>query len=134
MQEKLVYGVFTDRQFWKICDARLGEPLPFAKADLTKPYVYDRKYGVFWCPMGHHQAAMSLLLAFHLGFDDGISVAEHLGVEYSCGTADYYLENIPGTCFKSSVSKNVQAGRKGNLSPSELRFLGPVIYSLTPAN
>lgn len=132
MKSELVYGHFTDQQFWKMCDARMGEPVPIAKADLSKPYVYDRKWGVFWVPMGHHQAAMSLLLAFHLGFKDGLDVAEHLGLSYSHDTADYYLEHFPGTCFMSSQSKTVKAWKKGSLSAMELRFLRPVSYLVTP--
>lgn len=119
---------FTDEQWWSMCDVHLDLPVPLAKADLLRPFIYDRKWGVFYCPPGLHLSGMSLLLAFHMGLNKGVDVAEQLKVEYSCGSADYYLERTSGTCFKSSVSRAIKAGRRGSLSPMELRILGAVDY------
>lgn len=55
---------FTDEQWWAMCDAHMSLPVPLAKADLTKPFVYERRFGLFYVPFGFHHRAMSLLLAF----------------------------------------------------------------------
>lgn len=100
----------------------MGDPVPLKDADLLRPLVYDRCYGVFYVPMGLHPVAMSLLLAFQHGCDDGVDVAEKLGLEFSAGTADKWLETTPGSCFKSSVSKKVVAWRPNSLNVFERRI------------
>lgn len=121
---------FTLRQFWKMCDADMSDPVVLGRADISKPFVYDRRFGFYYVPMGRHQQAISLLLAFHLGMNSGLDAARELNVAYSSGTADHWLENIPGTAFRSSQGKRVLAGRRGNLSAYELRLLGPVEFLL----
>lgn len=119
---------FTDPQWWSMCDANMSEPVPLARADLTKPFVYDRKYGVFYVPSGFHQTAMSVLLAFHHGLVKGVDVSQKLKLRYSEGTSDEWLRTIPGTCFKSSVGKRVNAGKRANLSAVEKRFFIDIEY------
>src|SRR5688572_22398663 len=87
---------FTDEQWWKMCDVNLHMPEPLGRADKSRPFVYDRKWGLFHCPPGHHPAAMGLLLAFHHGLLCRLDVAEKLGVDVPYGAADYYLEHTPG--------------------------------------
>jgi hypothetical protein len=79
---------FTDEQWWSMCDAHMSLPIPLAKADLQQPFVYERRYGVFYVPSGQHQNAMSILLAFHHGLTKGIDVADRLRLDFSQGTAD----------------------------------------------
>ena len=119
---------FSDKQWWKMDSANMSYPVPLAKADLSKPFVYDREFGVFYVPCGYHQSAMSLLLAFKHGCKDGVDVAEKLNLEYSSGTADYWLENTQGAAFRSSVGEKIQAGKKGNLTVIERRIFGDVQY------
>lgn len=111
-----------------MCDLNMSEPVTLAKADLSKPFVYCRQYGLFYVPMGHHQAAMSLLLAFAHGVRDGIDVANLLGLDFPSETADLWLERTPGTAFKSAVSKSVYAWRPDNLTVIEKRMFGPINY------
>lgn len=118
----------TDGIWWAMCDANMSDPVPLEQADLTQPFVYDRKYGVFPVSKGSHQVAMSLILAWHLGFKNGVRVAENLKLSYSDGTADHYLKNIEGTAFLSSVGKNVCAGHKTNLTEKEKDYFGKVTY------
>ena len=125
---------FTMAQFWKMCDAQMSDPVVLGRADLTKPFVYDRRYGVFYVPMGHHQTAMSLLLAFDHGCRDGLTVANKLGLRYSHGTADHWLETVPGTAFRSSQGTAVRAGRRESLNVLERRFFGEVVYNLKDRN
>ena len=115
---------FTDEQWWSMCDAHMSLPEPLAIADLSRPFVYDRRYGVFYVPSGHHQHAMSILLAFRHGHTKGLAVAEHLGLAFSHGTADEWLRTTPGACFLSSVGKNVLAGNRESLSVLERRIIG----------
>lgn len=120
---------FTDKQRWRSIDHHMCGPVALKDLDVSKPFVYDRKYGAFYVSMGRHPGAMSLLLAFHYDQRDGIDVAELLGLEYSSETADAWLRDIPGTAFKSSVgSGSIQAGKVGNLSAGEIRLLGVVEY------
>lgn len=113
---------FTDKMHWKMCDANMSSPVPLAEADLCKPFVYDRRFGVFYVPMGHHQSAMSLILAWHHDCDDGIDVSEKLGLEYSSGTADHWLEHTVGAAFRSSVGKLIQIANFKNLTIQERRL------------
>lgn len=118
----------TDRKWNAMCDAHMEEPIPLEQADLSKPFVYDRKYGVFPVAKGSHQIAMSLLLAWEHDLKNGVQVAEKLNLSYSHGTADYYLKNTEGTAFLSSVGKKVSAGCKSNLTEKEKDYLGRIEY------
>ena len=111
-----------------MCDAGMSLPEPLETADLTKPFVYDRKYGVFPVIRGNHQVAMSLLLAVHKGYKNGVDASEKMGLEYSHGTADHYLVNITGTAFLSSVGKCITAGSKNNLNEKEKDYFGSISY------
>ena len=119
---------FTDEQWHRMCDRGLDLPVPLAKADLAKPFVYDRKWGVFYVPGGLHRAAMSCLLAFQMGKTDVVSALRLAGCTDQTEGADFYLENTPGTAFRSSVGRGIFAGHPGSLSAMELRLLGSVEY------
>lgn len=121
----------TLRQFWKMCDACMSDPIELGQADIEKPFVYDRRYGFFYVPAGMHQQAMSLLLAFHHGLHSSVEVAKALKLRSSHETADHWLEHVAGTAFRSSQGKKVMAGRRGNLNALELRRLGVVDYLLS---
>lgn len=116
----------TDKMWWKMCDFHMALPVPLKEADLTQPFVYERKWGVFYVPMGMHPGAMSLLLAFQHGLTSGIKVADKLGLAYSDGTADYWLEHTPGAAFRSSVGDKIQTGRFDGLNVREHRLFGDV--------
>lgn len=119
--------LFNDKQFYVMCDCNMSLPVKLSEANLLNSFVYDRKYGLFYVPSGFHQTAMSLLLAFHYGLDTGIHVAKKLNINFSDGTADFYLRNIKGTAFRSSVSKKIMIGSFGNLNKSELLILNDCI-------
>lgn len=118
----------TEKKWHAMCDAHMEEPVPLEQADLSKPFVYDRKYGVFPVAKGLHQIAMSLLLAWDNDLKNGVQVAEKLKLPYSHGTADYYLKNTEGTAFRSSVGKIVWAGHKDNLTEKEKDYFGRINY------
>lgn len=115
---------FTEKQWWRMCDVGLHLPTPLAEADLSRPFVYERRYGVFYVPGGHHPGAMSFLLALQHGCDSGMDVAEKLKLEYSSGTADYWLEHTPGAAFRSSVGKRIQVATGRGLTVQERRLFG----------
>lgn len=118
----------TNRMWYQMCDCNMSLPEPLEVANLSKSFVYDRKFGVFQVPSGSHQAAMSLLLSWHHGLNNGVKVAEHLKLKYSDQTADYYLLNISGTAFLSSVGKSVYAGKINNLNEKEKDYFSNIKY------
>lgn len=128
MVARILPDWITDRKWNAMCDVNMSEPIPLEQADVSKPFIYDRKYGVFPVPNGSHQVAMSLLLAWQYDLKNGVLVAEKLKLSYSHGTADYYLKNTQGTAFLSSVGKNVCAGHKNNLTENEKEYLGRITY------
>lgn len=107
-------------------DLHISYPIRLSEADLSRPFVYEREYGLFYVPGGYHQAAMSLLLAIRHDCEDGIDVAEELGLEYLCGTADYWLEHVSGAAFRSAVSPVIQVATQQGLSIEERRLFGKV--------
>ena len=123
-----------DEFWWAMCDAGMSLPVPLRKADLSKEFVYDRRYGVFHCDFGKHQSVMALLLAWDHGVHNylridykSLNIGE-FGKSDACSYADYYLENTKGTCFLSSQSETIKVGRKCNLNGLELDYFTPVQY------
>ncbi|PTH79063.1 hypothetical protein [Aeromonas veronii] len=120
--------------WWAMCDAHMSMPRKLAEADLSKPFVYDRRYGVFYVPFGCHSMAMATILAWDLGVYSYMDIDNKaIGISdfrASCSTAfsDYYLENTPGTCFKSSISKQVISGKPAGLNNQEKCFFGDIAY------
>ena len=105
-----------------------SEPIVLGKADLSKPWVYDRDYGLFYCPPAMHQYVMAELLAIRLGYKDGIDTAQALNVEYSHVCSDFYLKSYEGTAFFSSVGRLPYTGKKNSLNRIESRIIGEVKY------
>jgi len=114
---------FTDEQWWAMCDANMSLPEPLAKADLTKPFVYERRFGVFYVPFGYHQLAMGTLLAFQHGLTKPGQVAELLNLNLF-GTGGHWLEHTEGACFFSSVGRTFQVWNPRSLNAIERRILG----------
>ncbi|WP_077594131.1 hypothetical protein [Polaromonas sp. A23] len=118
----------TSQQLETLKEAGASEPKPFHLADLSRPFVYDRAFGVFYCVPGHHRCTMSLLLAYAKGYESGIDAAEDLDLDFPDETADRWLEEVQGTAFRSSVGHRVQVGKRANLTLIEKRWLGEVEY------
>jgi hypothetical protein len=114
----------SQRQWNQFCDFGMSDPVALQLADLTRPFVYERAYGVFYVPGGMHASAMSFLLALQHGCEHGIEVAEKLKLKYSSGTADHWLEHTPGAAFKSSVGRRIQVATGRNLTVQERRLFG----------
>lgn len=123
-----------DTKWYALCDAHGGMPKPLAEADLTKSWVYDREYGVFPVAGGYHQQVMAMLYAWHKGFSRTYDLQIHLEEteggrrKETSYLADKFIEEIPGTAFKSSVGKKVNAGARGSLTVIEKRFFGDITY------
>lgn len=114
--------IFTDKMWNKMVDFNMSLPVPLKKADLHKPFVYDRKFGVFYVPSGYHSMVMSLLLAWQHGFDSPVDVAHKLRLRLSGDTADHWLEHTHGAAFRSSVGKTIQIASFRNLTVMERRY------------
>jgi hypothetical protein len=117
----------TEAMWWKMCDCQMELPIALDKADLSQPFIYERKWGVFYVPSGYHQAAMSLLLAFQHGLVSGVEVAKKLNLKHSEETADHWLEFTQGAAFRSSVGKKINVATTKNLSIHERRYFGEVL-------
>lgn len=79
------------------------------------------------CSGGLHPSAMSLLLAWSQGCDDGIAVAEKLGLEFSAETADHWLAITEGAAFRSSVGKHIQIANFKKLTILERRVFADAV-------
>ena len=112
----------NETQRAEMARCQMAEPLPLAQAKLDQPFVYSRQYGVFYVPARYHQIAMTLLLAFQQGLASGEDVAAAMKLPYPDGTADRWLEETPGTAFKSSVGSRIQVGHIRKLSLEERRY------------
>lgn len=122
MPRQLPPGI-SDEMFWGMCDAHMSDPVPLQQADLTKPFVYERRWGVFYTPFGYHQSAMGLLLAWQHGCRKVIPVTEKLGIAHD-GAADYWLQHTPGAAFRSAVGKKIQVASLKGLTLLERRLFG----------
>lgn len=117
-----------------MCDSGISFPVPIDEADLSRSFVYDRRYGVFYVTFGRHHFAMALLLVWDLGVYNYLHIDyEKLGIsefrsddiyEYS----DYFLSKTKGTCYKSSQAKSIKAGQRGNLNERESDYFVMVDY------
>jgi len=112
----------TETMFWKMCDFGMSHPVPLKEADLYQSFIYERRFGVFYVSPGCHQGAMSLLLAWQHECTSGIHVAEKLGLVFSSGTADHWLEHTDGAAFRSSVGKTIQIASFKKLTILERRL------------
>lgn len=116
-------NLYTDEQWYKMCDAGLSRPEPLHTADLSKLWVYYRPWGLMQVPSGFHQASMATLYAFYHGYPDYLTMAEAKGVKsYRAAEtyADAFLMQIPGTAFRSGVSEDtVFVGNRENLDAAE---------------
>jgi hypothetical protein len=125
---KLNGVAISDERWYKLCDAGLGRSMPLDEADISKSFVYDRQYGLFYCNGGHHQQAMALLYAWTQGFDSAYDLLDELKIRDLSVLADKFIEEMEGTCFRSSVGKTVIAGKRKNLTVIEKRFFGEIKY------
>ena len=121
MGEMMLFSAFQRNE---ACEYGLLDCVPLAKADLSRPFVYERRFGVFYVPAGRHLLAMSLLLALQNECETGVEVACHLKLEYPGDTADCWLKNTPGAAFKSSVGKRIQVATGRGLTALERRLFG----------
>jgi len=122
----------TDEQWWAFCDQHAAKPIPLAEADLAKPFVYSRKYGVMYVPSGYHQQVMAMLYAWEHGFVKAYHMMDseaHDHLKETSQLADKFLEELPGTAFRSSVGKCVVAGKREHLTMIEKRFFGEIKYT-----
>lgn len=95
------------------------DPEPFLEVDFKKPFIYDPKWGVFYCPGGSHTVAMAALACLHLKFSNFEQAANYLGLDdHVYGLANYWLEHYHG-CYKSSVSSKIAVWNEDSLEEWE---------------
>lgn len=118
----------TQEQFWAACDANMSDPLTLEQADLSKPFVYDREYGLFYVPCAYHQLALAQLFAWHTGFVKAYDAIDAFKMRDSSQAADKLFENFPGIAILSSVGVTVHAFNKNSLTQREKDFFGKITY------
>lgn len=114
----------TQEQFWASCDSNMSRPVNLQKADLGKPFVYDREYGLFYVPSGYHASALALIYAWKKGKER----AYELEIKSLSDAADKLMEEYQGVAMRSSVGKTVQAFLPSSLNEEEKDFFGKITY------
>jgi len=95
--------------------ANMDGPHELVSHAVTKSFVYDREYGLFYVSFGHHSIAMANILAWHEGFDNAAQAyqSESLKEKMNCSRmdsqkmAEYWIENYAGAAFRSSVARKI---------------------------
>jgi len=117
----------TDRRWWRLCDCHASAPVPLTEADVSKSFVYSRRWGFLYVGFGHHQMTMATLLAFE---QDHLSPLDILGVESLNKTADLaeqWLRTAPGAAYRSGVAKCVLVGNPEHLTDEERALFSPFL-------
>ena len=122
--------MFTERQQLLLKELELGnilEPKPFLEVDFKIPFVYDPKWGVFYCESGQHARLRAALVCIHLGCDTLQDAANQLrlgGSDEFCyfELADYWMEHYHG-CFKSSCACEVDTWDANSLEEWEQNII-----------
>jgi len=91
--------MFTVQQQALLREAGLRDPEPFLHTDFKRPFVYDPKWGVFYCASGAHPRVMATLCVLHLGETEPSGDCWY-------NLAEHWLEHYHG-CYKSSCSNKV---------------------------
>lgn len=119
----------TRRMLAKVQSHGATGPFPLGSADLTQPFVYERRFGVFYVPFGYHQSFMALLLAFQHNSTDAFAVGKKLGLSsYGSGDiADYWFRTTPGAAFRSSVGDHIQVWTLTGMTVFERTVFGSAI-------
>lgn len=122
----------SDLMYYEMIDKNMSDPEPLDIADLTKPFIYDRDWGVFYIRPGLHQMAMCVLYAWRHGYPsiqrmlqeepDFEKIAKinnrRSDSEYYY-IAELYILELKGTAMGSSTSDYIQIGWLDNLNTEE---------------
>ena len=120
----------TDEKLYQLVDYKLSNPISLEDGNLTKSFLYDRKFGFFYVSGGNHQLAMALFFSWHKGFlnphelyeSEEYKEIKSTGIGRFEALADKYIDEIKGTCFKSSVSRYIIGGKIENFNKYEMEM------------
>lgn len=131
--KKINFSKPSDELWQKMFHNGLSLPVSLTlNSDIPESFIYDRRYGVFPVEFAHHDFAMALFWALDNGFDDHWDVDPSAVPEgYSTepmDLAELWLINTKGTCYRSTLTPKVFAGKKGNLNEKELDYFDQVYY------
>lgn len=95
----------SDELWYWMCDVGISKskPEPLRTADLTKPWLYDRRFGVFYVDIGGHQCAMANIYARVSGYDNAFDMEDDTGIIAFRDQAEEYLKKTPGTAYMSGA-------------------------------
>lgn len=117
----------TDSRWWRLCDCHASVPVPLATADLSKSFVYSRRWGFMYVPFGYHQMTMATLLAFEHDLRNPADLEEVLGVHDPAALAERWLRGAPGAAYRSGVAKQVLVGNPEHLTDEERALFSPFL-------
>lgn len=105
----------TDEQWWAISDYA-SQPIPLRDADLTRPFLYVRGYGVFYIDMGCHQLVSALIYTWMQGKPDIFDLVDEGVLEAtSCyEVAATRLTELDGVASLSNVGRDIIYASKLN--------------------
>lgn len=113
----------------------MSNPVSLNEADLTRPFVYYRKFGVFYVTQGMHQYAMATLLAWEMDCYNYLRI-DHKSIGISdfhsseaCVLADYFMDHYKGVCYMSSLNNKFRASNSKNLNELELDIFYPIVFN-----
>jgi len=119
----------SDKIWWRLCDFNASKPIPLNEADITKPFIYCRRYGLFYVGFGNHQLFMSWLYSVDQVGLDAAGDYQYDGDYDFYDLADKFLVEYDGACMQSSVGINsglrtILCDRIDNMNPTELKIFG----------
>lgn len=101
--------------------------------DISKPFVYYRKYGLFYVPMGYHSFVMASLMAFDHNVKNHyalLKLPEFMSYDGVQDIAHIFLEETEGVAYRSAISgSNIVCQHPSYLTAVEKRIFRYVDYS-----
>lgn len=124
----------SEQHLTKLLNINCYPPIPLQAADLSIPFIYDRRFGVMVCDSGYHQQAMATLYSFDQDVDSPYKLFGG-STKSLYDLSDKWLSQV-GTAFKSGVGRQnmIYAGLSGNLNYMERIRFGAVYYLLNDDN
>lgn len=113
----------SDEQWWVVSDY-CSMPVALQSADITKPFIYVRGYGVFYVNMGHHHIMFATIYAWQKGIlhaGDGL-----IELDMSIDEMADALSEQDGVAWRSSVGRDIIYA--SSLNYAERSYLQTVEY------
>ena len=108
----------SQEQIASLEDYKMTLPIPLKDADLGEPFIYDRRYGVFYIQGSYHLSGTAMLYAWSQGAKNSFDFLMDTGLNAG-KQSEKFLLDLEGTAVGSSVSSFIEIGRLKNLNEEE---------------